>query len=126
MRVVGLLLGTKGGASETDFSPGVPTDFGPAAPTCRAAGNQRVTPSGNAAQPGRLARCAPPGPRSDASRLPARRPALSSGAWTGQHLPGSVSPTAEETPKTSQPGRQSEDSRGRSEATRGWEAPTPT
>lgn len=37
MRVVGLLLGTKGGASETDFSAGVLTDFGPAAPTCRAA-----------------------------------------------------------------------------------------
>lgn len=48
------------------------------------------------------------------------------GAWTGQHLPGSVTPTAEETPKTSQPGRQPGDWRGGSEATRGWEAPTPT
>ncbi|XP_034870960.1 uncharacterized protein LOC118017140 [Mirounga leonina] len=51
-----LLVGTLGGASETDFEgPRVRTDFGPAAPTCRAAGNQRVTPSGNAAPPGRLA-----------------------------------------------------------------------
>ena len=82
--VVGLLVGTKGGASETDFGPGVRAEFGPAAPTCRAARSQRVTPSGNAAPPGRLARCAPPGPRSDASRLRARRLPRSAEQGRGQ------------------------------------------
>lgn len=57
--------------------PGAETDFGPAAPTCSTALNPRVTPSGNEAQPGLLARCAPPGPRSDASQLRVRCPHLS-------------------------------------------------
>lgn len=46
--------------------------FGPAAPTRGAAQGQRVTFSGGAAPPGRLARCAPDGPRSNAWRLGAR------------------------------------------------------
>lgn len=63
--------------------PGAETDFGPAAPTCSTAPNPRVTPSGNEAQPGLLARCAPPGPRS-ASQLPVRCPHLSAERGRGQ------------------------------------------
>lgn len=59
------------------MAPVAQASFGPAAPTCSAAGSPRVTPNGSATQPGCLARCAPPGPRSDASRLRARRQPLS-------------------------------------------------
>lgn len=78
----GLVVGTKHG--RPDFSPGAGTDFGPAAPTCSAAPSPRVTPSGSAAPPRRLARCAPPGPHSAASRLRARRPPLSDEQGRGQ------------------------------------------
>lgn len=79
-----------------------------AAHTCSTAANRRVTPNGNAVQPGRLARCAPPGPRYDASPLGLRRPHLSAewGLGIRRHLPGSATLAAEESPKTtSQPGR---------------------
>lgn len=56
------------------MAPGARTYFGPAAPNCSAAQGQRVTPSGSSVPPGRLARCAPPGPHSNASQLRARRP----------------------------------------------------
>ena len=57
---------------------------GAAAHTCSTAANRRVTPNGNAVQPGRLARCAPPGPRYDASPRGVRRPHLSAG-WGRGH-----------------------------------------
>ncbi|VTJ88442.1 Hypothetical predicted protein [Marmota monax] len=73
---------TEGGASENNLWP--PGLDWHAAPTCSASPSRRVTPSGSAAQPRRLEKCAPPGSHSTLLSPP---PAslCQPGAGTGRH-----------------------------------------
>lgn len=104
-----ILEGTKGGLHRPHFAPRGRNRLGPAAPTCSTAQNPRVTPSGNEAQPGLLARCAPPAPAptlrssGSAARISLRRAAgdraaptgsadSSGGAASGDNIPARTAP----------------------------------